>query len=135
MRPRLITAENPISVVALSGTPTRFNEAAAHHRGKRAFWEAHPNASYGFNEAAAHHRGKPAWSASDGCAPVCFNEAAAHHRGKHLAGVDNCLTREASMRPRLITAENCRAQSGQSNAPSRFNEAAAHHRGKHKDRT
>ena len=38
---------------------------------------------------------------------IRFNEAAAHHRGERLhAGVDDRRV-AASMRPRLITAENC----------------------------
>ena len=42
MRPRLITAENEQAGGRLSGRTTRFNEAAAHHRGERLLREVPP---------------------------------------------------------------------------------------------
>ncbi len=62
----------------------RFNEAAAHGRGKPAAAGPGPPSSLAcFNEAAAHGRGKLTASmlAKSAEAPG-FNEAAAHGRGK-----------------------------------------------------
>ena len=107
MRPRLITAENP---PARSRGPTddrRFNEAAAHHRGERRY-------------------GRRATRVSTSC----FNEAAAHHRGEHPRVPIDVGVRAASMRPRLITAENVRQRADRPPCGCWcFNEAAAHHRG------
>ena len=59
-----------------------------------------------------------------------FNEAAAHHRGElESAGVIGSGAPLASMRPRLITAENIKARPTNPVPDGRFNEAAAHHRG------
>ena len=82
MRPRLITAENPRPRHARRRKQSRFNEAAAHHRGE--------------------HDGRAALNP----ATACFNEAAAHHRGERARTLRACGTDYASMRPRLITAEN-----------------------------
>ena len=84
MRPRLITAENRGGVGGGQSGPRRFNEAAAHHRGEH-----------------------PRNGATDLWKSAGFNEAAAHHRGEHGARDDAAGDRRAaSMRPRLITAEN-----------------------------
>ena len=82
MRPRLITAENTPHAAQLRPEAKSFNEAAAHHRGEH---------------------GCRGWPAA-GCA--CFNEAAAHHRGEPGRADLDALPEAASMRPRLITAEN-----------------------------
>ena len=84
MRPRLITAENCASTASGCARCPCFNEAAAHHRG----------------ELTRHPRGsRPRGSR--------FNEAAAHHRGERAADPSVIATWfVASMRPRLITAEN-----------------------------
>ena len=153
MRPRLITAENSPGPMDGSGGHWRFNEAAAHHRGERAAPSAARAVRRGFNEAAAHHRGEPTARCSSGCSRSSFNEAAAHHRGEQrpLVGLDlgrhasmrpRLITAEnadddqhdhahdhASMRPRLITAENCDRRRSPWRAGTGFNEAAAHHRG------
>ena len=130
MRPRLIAAEN----LAWSPTSRRgtnsFNEAAAHRRGKHEMGAAKHGGLGGFNEAAAHRRGKRSGRL------MTDEEKKASMRPRLIAAENNVFKRtggrttRASMRPRLIAAENamfsCRASS---RAPS-FNEAAAHRRGK-----
>ena len=83
MRPRLITAEN--------GPDDDDRHALL----------------VGFNEAAAHHRGEQPKKARDVTRGSRFNEAAAHHRGERLHRAGRWKGNgSASMRPRLITAEN-----------------------------
>ena len=106
MRPRLITAENPLRSPTRRGSRQCFNEAAAHHRGERRTFGLFSACSRSFNEAAAHHRGE--------------------HVGQRAKRVGELV---ASMRPRLITAENRQAQTSGCFMPTGFNEAAAHHRG------
>ena len=45
------------------------------------------------------------------------------------------MSKPASMRPRLITAENAGGGAETPRPPARFNEAAAHHRGEHDSAT
>ena len=109
MRPRHYTAENPYTGGRSEKLRTRFNEAAALHRGKPARWSCFPARKRTcFNEAAALHRGKPGSSACRPCSrPSRFNEAAALHRGKpRLNAGAPLLNAHASMRPRHYTAEN-----------------------------
>ena len=67
---------------------------------------ARPQPIRRFNEAAAHHRGEQTLTIVNLYAVRCFNEAAAHHRGELIEKVTKEADRAASMRPRLITAEN-----------------------------
>ena len=59
-----------------------------------------------FNEAAAHHRGERAPAVAGVPETGGFNEAAAHHRGERTVSGNVVTQIAASMRPRLITAEN-----------------------------
>ena len=106
MRPRHYTAEN------------RFGRAPRDSRRSR------------FNEAAALHRGKLGSSRETPPRRCCFNEAAALHRGKRFVRLRSGIGGLASMRPRHYTAENAQARSRRGTSCSRFNEAAALHRGK-----
>ena len=113
MRPRLITAENAGLAKKTWTLKYSFNEAAAHHRGKRKPAGCCTTPTTCFNEAAAHHRGKREWRVRVRGRHPRFNEAAAHHRGKLACRPRRAMARrEASMRPRLITAENSTARCG-----------------------
>ena len=60
-----------------------------------------------FNEAAAHGRGKRRAAGNAGDVRPGFNEAAAHGRGKRGEGCGGGPShRGASMRPRRMAAEN-----------------------------
>ena len=78
-----MAAENGGPATAKKLRAVRFNEAAAHGRGKLSTPPRPPASSPCFNEAAAHGRGKP-WRFVVGppLEAACFNEAAAHGRGK-----------------------------------------------------
>ena len=130
MRPRLITAENRAAAPRRGGARARFNEAAAHHRGEPPQAVGLGRRHRRFNEAAAHHRGEPYTRRVIASTRICFNEAAAHHRGEPFDPDDSPFnTSSASMRPRLITAENLCAGGSCGAIAGGFNEAAAHHRG------
>ena len=107
MRPRLITAENKRPHVACrrsGGASMRPRLITAENIRRR---PGRPPRAARFNEAAAHHRGERAPREPAAPRPPCrFNEAAAHHRGERLPDAAAPLTETASMRPRLITAEN-----------------------------
>ena len=85
-----------------------------------------------FNEAAAHHRGEPLRGEV-----VLFGYGTASMRPRLITAENRwarrCCSRgpgPASMRPRLITAENPRrSPRTRPSCGCRFNEAAAHHRG------
>ena len=106
MRPRLITAENT------AARPPAVEHAQASMRPRLITAENARRASAGsmartrFNEAAAHHRGEHALSRPFLPLTTCFNEAAAHHRGERPGQTYDLPDDDASMRPRLITAEN-----------------------------
>ena len=130
MRPRRMAAENWIAQGPCSEHDIRFNEAAAHGRGKlrgRSFFRS---VLLSFNEAAAHGRGKLRGSSNSVIDPRASMRprrmAAENERGEfplneHLF---------ASMRPRRMAAENSyRSNCSYGSGPS-FNEAAAHGRGK-----
>ncbi len=59
-----------------------------------------------------------------------FNEAAALHRGKRIDELADHRGEQASMRPRLFTAENPDRADRRAERTAGFNEAAALHRGK-----
>ena len=111
MRPRPMTAENPIGS-ALPPPASPFNEAAADDRGKPASRCAPPWPRAGFNEAAADDRGKPdrvdlGADRLDGASMRPRPMTAENRRVLQLGG----LGAAASMRPRPMTAENPRATS------------------------
>ena len=62
--------------------------------------------------------------------PAGFNEAAGNPRGKHVSNVAGYLRAFASMRPRVIPAENGRDVLVHGEGGRRFNEAAGNPRGK-----
>ena len=154
MRPRRMAAENPASARRRGRGGARFNEAAAHGRGKR--WPPGRGRRWppGFNEAAAHGRGKRRGVRGAGLGSGRFNEAAAHGRGKpsrkawtrpprrasmrpRRMAAENFIVAfsrdqiyAASMRPRRMAAENLTADEHARPARPGFNEAAAHGRGK-----
>ena len=135
MRPRLITAENPevqrqVHAVGRGASMrprliTAENRGAAPRRGLKRLLR--------FNEAAAHHRGEPV---SHFPAPPPPREAQASMRPRLITAENPWFVRAAkggptgaSMRPRLITAENRHVPRPVRPVSCRFNEAAAHHRG------
>ena len=70
--------------------PIRFNEAAAHGRGKLpgGRFSCGRRGHFRFNEAAAHGRGKRGLARRPSPPAGRFNEAAAHGRGKPTTTVD-----------------------------------------------
>ena len=101
-----MAAENGRALGRTFGCQTRFNEAAAHGRGKRRLLRPRRPPARRFNEAAAHGRGKRLWRWAPNPAHGCFNEAAAHGRGKRRQHVHRAAPDAASMRPRRMAAEN-----------------------------
>ena len=83
MRPRLIAAENNLMMASSEEIKKGFNEAAADCRGKPPPWRASRSTRSSFNEAAADCRGK-----------------------QQLPTIYISTEYVASMRPRLIAAEN-----------------------------
>ena len=106
MRPRRMAAENVLTTPLGSRIMRRFNEAAAHGRGKREGVERPQDRRARFNEAAAHGRGKHAARSTARAGPHSFNEAAAHGRGKPGVRPGRGAAVLASMRPRRMAAEN-----------------------------
>ena len=106
MRPRRMAAENASSGSASALRRTRFNEAAAHGRGKCTGFSAIGGRRRSFNEAAAHGRGKFHLVRFATWRRPRFNEAAAHGRGKCPSRFGDVPLPFASMRPRRMAAEN-----------------------------
>ncbi len=107
MRPRRMAAENRLDGRSVRGHVSRFNEAAAHGRGKRGLSRTRrpgPRASMRPRRMAAENTGR------------------ARHRVSS--------SRRASMRPRRMAAENAAGPFAPPAPERRFNEAAAHGRGK-----
>ena len=126
-----MAAENDARQRQRPGSDQRFNEAAAHGRGKLPAPAPTGSGARRFNEAAAHGRGKRL--PDDGLTDEVrsgFNEAAAHGRGKHAVDGYPRPAGPASMRPRRMAAENPDRSRGSTTDDRRFNEAAAHGRGK-----
>ena len=132
MRPRRMAAENARRQRRRgrrNGASMRPRRMAAENGGPKGRSEtSRPR----FNEAAAHGRGKPAKTCTTRRRVRCFNEAAAHGRGKRRPARDlePGEPRHASMRPRRMAAENRVLQDVHGRGRLRFNEAAAHGRGK-----
>ena len=119
MRPRRMAAENARQGDRRAARLPRFNEAAAHGRGKpRSPCRAAALASMRFNEAAAHGRGKHRRRRRRAARLPRFNEAAAHGRGKRPSPQRRARAHgPASMRPRRMAAENpIRSCAGQRHA-------------------
>ena len=106
-----MTAENARRGMPPGERRPGFNEAAADDRGKRQVAGSHPRVRPGFNEAAADDRGKRTPPILHGQGRVWrFNEAAADDRGKREGEAEGHARRDASMRPRPMTAENGQGQ-------------------------
>ena len=107
MRPRVIPAENPAEQRMETLSAVRFNEAAGNPRGKR------------------RDRSLSQFPSLDR-----FNEAAGNPRGKRCSTNRHTSSGGASMRPRVIPAENLLHDGRRRCRRSGFNEAAGNPRGK-----
>ena len=127
MRPRRMAAENCLDGIGSDvGGRARFNEAAAHGRGKRAARLSRtrrgqrPRASMRPRRMAAENVLRPPSDEIVDSSP-CFNEAAAHGRGKRrrspACAPSGVRCRGASMRPRRMAAENAGRGSSNLHAP------------------